>query len=130
MKLVRPQQFGVWLRRANHKRIRTKTAEWYSRQPNKSSNLVRRVVDLVHWDVVLEWYTIDHLTARYGLPNEEAVTSALFECGYPRLYAASRAKPLRYERQGVFYLGPTQQRQRVNPLMKYLSTYKVRFTDF
>jgi hypothetical protein len=122
MKLLSNQKYGMWLRRYNQGKLRRKTTEWYHAKENKNDPVVRKVVDLAHWDLRLDFYTLDHLVSKYVEPTEEAVTAALMECGWPKLLAATRARKDVYESRGCFRLGPTFQRQKINPLRKYLDT--------
>lgn len=118
-------ELASWLRHINKQQTRKKFSEWYARQPNKARSLVRKVFDLVHWDVVLDGYELDDLLVRYPDPPESEVADALVECGYPRACADARAKQPIVESRGLRYTGGHYDLRKRNPYVKYWTTYRV-----
>jgi hypothetical protein len=119
-------RMGAWIRHVDKKSMREKVKVWYDAQSDKSSPVVKKVVDLTHWDVVHDWYTIDNLMAIYKDPPVDEVAKALEQCGYPADYAAARAAVPITETQGLRYMGGHHCLKHINPLGKYLDrAYRV-----
>lgn len=115
-------RMGAWIRFVNKGPMREKVKSWYNAQPDKTSPVVRKVVDLTHWDMVHDWYTLDDLMAIYKDPPVEKVAEALHECGYPKEYANARAEIPLTETQGLRHLGGHHCLKKINPYAKYLDT--------
>lgn len=120
------QKTGAWLRFVEKGPLRIQVEAWYNRQQDKQSGLVRKILDLTHWDLFLDFYTIEHLLTRYPEPREADVEAALIECGYPPKHAEQRAKIPITDNQGLFEMGGRYQHKSVNPLHKYAQAYRVR----
>jgi hypothetical protein len=92
---------------------------------------VRKVLDLAHWDLGLDFYTIDHLLTKYPEPQKSDLIQALIDCGYPQEFAEERSKQQPPETMGLYQLGGHHSLKYINPLKKYLDQkYAVRLHGF
>jgi len=111
---------GAWVRFVEKGPLRLKVQAWYERQPDKEAPIVRKILDLAHWDFKLDFYQLDHLLTRYPEPTESDVIAALIECGYPPHHAEQRASQQEPESMGLSYRGGHHAAWTYNPMKKYL----------
>jgi hypothetical protein len=111
---------GAWVRFVEKGPLRIQVEAWYNRQQNKNAPVVRKILDLAHWDFSLDFYTVDHLLTKYEDPQESDVIKALIECGYPPHHAEQRASQQELESMGLSYRGGHHAEWRNNPASKYL----------